>query len=414
MPDTPGKRPPWNEPFEEQLAFFKRKLNLPTERWDDIMRSAHDRAFIVAGAQSADLLQDLHGAVETAIKDGTGLEAFRKNFKTTVAKHGWSGWTGQGTEAGEAWRTKVIYQANMATSYAAGRWQQLNDPDLVAAKPYLQYRHRDGVMFPRPEHVALDGLTLPRNHHFWPKYYPPNGWGCHCYVIAVSKAEFMRATAAGRGVSAAPEPGDITGIDKGFDYAPGANATRPYQDFIGEKLINLNAPIGAEMWKVLEPVVKAEQQAMWQEMVNSVASKMQAHGQTMLAHVLSPATVADMTRLGVPLDDCAIWMRDHDLLHAIRDSKTEAGRALPLETWMNLPDLIAEAKPSFDALDPGLVYALGGDAGNGVEKLVVRVNLKEKVRIGDTRDRLRSNFIHTGGVVDQANLLEARYEPLRK
>ncbi|WP_413879007.1 hypothetical protein [Candidatus Aalborgicola defluviihabitans] len=27
------------------------KLNLPTERWDDIKAAAHDRAFIVAGAQ---------------------------------------------------------------------------------------------------------------------------------------------------------------------------------------------------------------------------------------------------------------------------------------------------------------------------------------------------------------------------
>ena len=50
------------------------KRNLPTERLDDIMRSAHDRAFIVAGAQKADLLADLNRAIEKSIQHGLGLE----------------------------------------------------------------------------------------------------------------------------------------------------------------------------------------------------------------------------------------------------------------------------------------------------------------------------------------------------
>ena len=83
-------------PWAEQLAFFRRKLNLPTDWWDDITRSAHDRAFIVAGAARADLLQDLRGAMDTAMQSGS-LAGFRKDFKATVAKHGWTGWTGEGS-----------------------------------------------------------------------------------------------------------------------------------------------------------------------------------------------------------------------------------------------------------------------------------------------------------------------------
>ena len=41
----------FNTPFAEQLDFFRQKLNLPSERWDDIQKAAHDRAFIVAGAR---------------------------------------------------------------------------------------------------------------------------------------------------------------------------------------------------------------------------------------------------------------------------------------------------------------------------------------------------------------------------
>ena len=213
--------PPFNAPFPEQLAFFRQKLNLPTEAWDDIARMAHDRAFMVAGAQGADLLQDLRGAVDESIDLGTGLGAFRKNFKRIVAERGWTGWTGEGSKGGEAWRTKVIYQTNMATSYAAGRWKQLNDPELLKIFPYWQYHHSDSVMTPRPMHVSWDGLTLLPTHPFWRTHFPPNGWGCMCWVTAVSKEKFMLAVANGKGPANAPTTTE--GIDKGFDYAPGAS-----------------------------------------------------------------------------------------------------------------------------------------------------------------------------------------------
>ncbi len=155
---------PYHRPFDEQLAFFQQKLNLPTERWDDIRHEEHDRSFIVAGAQGADLLADLKAAVTRAIRDGTGLPAFQKAFQEIVQRHGWTGWTGEGSKAGEAWRAKVIYQTNLSTAYAAGRYQQLTDPELQSILPYWQYTHADGVMHPRPLHVGWDGLTLPPDH----------------------------------------------------------------------------------------------------------------------------------------------------------------------------------------------------------------------------------------------------------
>lgn len=226
---------PYRQTFAEQLAFFRQKLNLPTERWDDIERAAHDRAFIVAGAQGADLLEDLRGAVDRAIEQGTGLGAFRKDFSRIVAEHGWTGWTGEGSKGGVAWRTKVIYQTNMATSYAAGRWKQLTDPDLLAIFPYWQYHHSDSVLHPRPLHVSWDGLTLPPDHPFWQTHFPLNGWGCMCWVTAVSKEDFMRAIANGKGPANAPT--GTEGIDEGFGYAPGASlGQEAMQNFLVEKI----------------------------------------------------------------------------------------------------------------------------------------------------------------------------------
>ena len=234
----------YHRPFAEQVAFFKQKLNLPSERWDDIRHEEHDRSFIVAGAKVADLLADLNAAVLKAQADGTGLNTFKKDFKALVARNGWSGWTGEGSQAGVAWRTKVIYQTNLATSYAAGRYQQLTDPELLAVLPYWQYKHADGVMYPRPLHVSWDGLTLPPEHPFWTTHFAPNGWGCHCRIIAVSKRDFLHAIANGKGPANAPAADDLAGIDPGFAYAPGASVRDELRTLVENKVATLPGPIG--------------------------------------------------------------------------------------------------------------------------------------------------------------------------
>lgn len=241
----------FRQPFALQVEFLKAKLRLPTERWDDIWQEAHDRAFVVAGAAKADLLTDLHNAVIRAVEEGRGIEDFRKEFKQIVANNGWTGWTGQGTDAGEAWRTRVIYQTNMATSYAAGRYAQLSDPDLLSLRPYWKYHHLDGVLHPRPLHVSWGGMVLPHDHEFWKTHFPPNGWGCHCWVTAASNADYEKAVNAGkaeppagwRGIN--PKTGAPVGIDKGWAYAPGATTAGDLPRFIADKVAKLPQPIAA-------------------------------------------------------------------------------------------------------------------------------------------------------------------------
>lgn len=251
----------FNRPFTEQADFFRKKINLPTARWDDILRAAHDRAFIVAGAAKADLLTDLHAAVQRAIDEGKSLDWFQREFEAIVAKHGWTDYTGSGSAAGIAWRTRVIYQTNMSTSYAAGRWAQLNDPGLVELRPYLKYHHADGVMHPRPLHVAWNGRVLPRDDPFWKTHYPPNGWGCGCYVSAASHKDYVKAVASGKSTppdgwdAIDPKTGAPAGIDRGFDYAPGA-ADAALQDMVKARLINyppaIAAALAAELGKLLD------------------------------------------------------------------------------------------------------------------------------------------------------------------
>ena len=226
--------------FQEQIDFLRRKLNLPSERWRDIQSAAHDRAFVVAGATKADLLHDLRKAVDQAVQGGS-IGEFRKNFAEIVAKHGWTGWTGEGTKAGEAWRTRVIYQTNLMTSYAAGRRAQLLDPDLVERRPFWRYVHNDSVTHPRPQHKRWGDmkLTLRHDHPFWETHFPPNGWGCKCRVVAVAAPGDGDGTEPPEGwAQTDPATGAPVGIDEGWGYAPGARADSELRSFVQDKLID--------------------------------------------------------------------------------------------------------------------------------------------------------------------------------
>lgn len=218
-------------PFKEQIAFFRAKQNVLTERWTDVWEAEHDHAFMVAGANRIDLLVDLRQAVDKAIADGTGLEAFRRDFDTIVTKRGWD------YNGGRNWRARVIFETNLRTSYAAGRYAQLQA--LKKVRPFWRYRHSDSVQHPRPMHVSWNGLVLHADDPWWHTHYPPNGWGCQCTVEALNLRDLQRLGKDGPDQAPpvdlqevvvgqrGPTPRTVqtpAGIDPGFGYAPGRSA----------------------------------------------------------------------------------------------------------------------------------------------------------------------------------------------
>lgn len=198
-------------PFDEQIAFFKQKVRLPTARYDELTSQMHDKAFVVAGAMKADLLNDLHKAVLSAIENGEALWQFQKKFDDIFKKHGWTA----GAEH-SAWRAKVIYTTNLRTSHAAGRWQQMTDPDVLKARPYWQYRHVT-LDNPRLNHRRLNNMVLKADDAWWRTNYPPNGWGCKCYVRTLSIDDMIRM---GLSVSDTPDMDGFT--DNSFNHAHGS------------------------------------------------------------------------------------------------------------------------------------------------------------------------------------------------
>jgi len=173
------------KPFQEALDYFREKVNLPTKTWRDIQHGAHAKAFVVAGAMKEDMLSSFREAIDKAIAQGTTLEEFRKDFDKIVASAGWSY---KGTRG---WRTRTIFATNIQTAYAAGRYKQMTDPDVLKRRPYWQYLVGDSKKH-RKEHLQWNGLILRADDPFWETHYPPNGWGCKCRVRSLSEQDLER------------------------------------------------------------------------------------------------------------------------------------------------------------------------------------------------------------------------------
>lgn len=176
-------------PFQEAIDFLAGKVNLPTRRWDDLQEAGHVRGFAVAGVTRDDMLADFRAAIEKARRDGTGFNEFRKDFDAIVERTGWQFFShGKTEEERRAWRAQIIYTMNMRTSYMAGRWSQLTDPDILRYRPYLQYIH-SGALHPRKLHLSWNNRVWLASDPVWKVIYPPNGWGCGCDVEALSERE---------------------------------------------------------------------------------------------------------------------------------------------------------------------------------------------------------------------------------
>ena len=78
------------------------------------------------------------------------------------------------------------YNFVQASATMAAKWELFSED---GDRYNLQYRTaKDDKV--RPEHAALDGVTLPMSDSFWETYYPPNGWNCRCTVVQVRKQKY--------------------------------------------------------------------------------------------------------------------------------------------------------------------------------------------------------------------------------
>jgi|GEM_PF-496580 len=437
------------QPAEAVAYMAGRELVGETFSAYDLWHEEHGRAFTVSRLARADLLEALQQSLARSVKGDLGRRDWIRSTEKLLQDAGWWG-TKEVTDprTGELLTTRfdharlqLIFDTNVRQAQAGGQWQRMLRNRRT--HPFARYVSMDDGRV-RPLHRAWHGVTLPLDDAWWATHRPPNGWRCRCRVVGVTQQEYEQGQFEERGNlqdgddgplqqrpmrKQAPQDGDTEwrnpatgqvqriarGIDPGFDYNAGTTGrSAAFEAMVQAKLARLSPQVAkAVMGAGIRATVLDERTLQWYGLVDQVADTMRATGQTVQVHVIDAATVQALRDKGIELQDTAVWMRDQELLHAIRDKKDAREATLPVDVWRDLPRLLEVATPYLDTRDTALIYAI--DLGARWGKLVVRVNYNEKGRFNGKRSRIVSNFVQTGGLVDVDNITsEAHMVPLRE
>lgn len=204
--------------LEPKLAvdYLKSKGVNITWNWHEQLESAHARAFTVAKATKAEVLDTIRWATEQAIANGTGEREYIKNLEPMLKELGWWGKAmdenGNTVQLGSPRRLRTILRTNKSTAYHAARYAQ--QMENVDEQPYWRYvAVKDSRT--RTSHLALHGKIYRADDPIWQTMYPPNDWGCRCRVEALSEYAVQS-----RGYTISSSQGEIeteeavAGIDK--------------------------------------------------------------------------------------------------------------------------------------------------------------------------------------------------------
>lgn len=107
----------------------------------------------------------------------------------------------------------LVFRTNVLGAYGAGRYKQLQDPDVIAARPYRQWRTMEDERV-RPEHAVADGMVWRADDPAFGNVAAPAGFRCRCLVVSGDEDDL---SAWGGAVESAPRSGFV--ITAGFGAA---------------------------------------------------------------------------------------------------------------------------------------------------------------------------------------------------
>jgi SPP1 gp7 family putative phage head morphogenesis protein len=170
------------------MEFLSKKANINTDHWNDLKWGEHSHAFTVAHSMDTEVVGKIHELLNKAMANGESFDKFKKGMLEMMAKENWYGGAGHTKDenAYVRWRLRVIYDTNMKTAYAAGRYRQ--QMRVASLRPIWEYVSKLAGKNRRDDHIALHGKAFRFDDPFWSANYPPNGWGCECSVVTLSES----------------------------------------------------------------------------------------------------------------------------------------------------------------------------------------------------------------------------------
>lgn len=171
-------------PNKEAIIHFQGKTLLTSQSYLDVKAYEHALAFTVAKMADQDLLKMTRDAILSAMQNGTDFRDFKRTLMPYLNSQGWGNFTDDKTLLNR--RLRTIYHTNKQTAYAAGRWQRIQQ--TKGFFPYLQYMPSVSAK-KRDNHTRYYGLLRPVDDPIWQSIFPPNGFGCKCWVKQLTQAQ---------------------------------------------------------------------------------------------------------------------------------------------------------------------------------------------------------------------------------
>lgn len=364
---------------KQAIEFLRQKKMLASKVLAKEMHdSALARATTIARLTSLDMTKDIYQSLETAMREGKGFHAWKKELVSEFERKGWifgkdpsiRGIDGHlladpktGEYFGTPRRLNTIYRVNMQSAYSAARYQRLRDN--VDNRPYWQYS-AVGDARTRPAHLALSGKVYRYDDPFWATFYPPNGFNCRCTVIALGDRDLKR-----RGIDKPDDsseflveverPADKQGnrektvgfklpdgtvrvTDKGFDYNVGRLNYKPNLDLYPEKLAHAFAKVemkGGEFKHDFE--LLAKHMAEMKQTLSPEGKKLTADQMLQVRDSLTQNFKFAAGVLSAESKDLlksktgTVWLSDDTL---IKQFNSRDGQDFGIDEYADLPDIV--------------------------------------------------------------------------
>ncbi|PHS34908.1 MAG: phage head morphogenesis protein [Alkaliphilus sp.] len=166
--------------FEEAIEYFGEKLPVSPKEFYSLAEKYRASAFTVSGYSQVQVLNKFHGALLTAIEEGTTMEQFKKDMNKFLDEKGYTGITN--------FQADNIFRTNAQTAYSVGHYKQITDPTVVKLRPFWMYDAVDDRKT-RLTHRAMDQKVYRADDPVWDVWYPPNGFKCRCGVVTLSERQ---------------------------------------------------------------------------------------------------------------------------------------------------------------------------------------------------------------------------------
>lgn len=158
------------------LDFLSRVVSLHPRDYGRLPPEDKPAAFTIPGVDSLAVVEMIQREILSSLRDGETFSMFYRRSLVHFAR-------AQVTPPGRL-RLELLFHTTIGCAYSAGRAEQLLDSAARSAMPWWQYR-AVGDSRTRTTHAALDGLVARWDDPVWRTFYPLNGPGCRCKVVAL-------------------------------------------------------------------------------------------------------------------------------------------------------------------------------------------------------------------------------------